>query len=230
MGARARALNVPRGQSTHTFPPFGLCVSATRLPTTRRERKNETRNDVEGLEPIKRHSKQTVLAPPGSLVVIFDPVLAMDAMSSCSASSFCDSALSCETSFRVDEAVVHKVSKSDTIAGLAVKYNTTIADIKRVNGLRSDFAMFARSTLVIPSPGATSNVGSPFKRSNKYQPPRLLDTIEADILLLDSEELVEHQKLERKRSRGSTAGDVELIVTSRSEEAHVPQNGKTQLI
>ncbi|GMH41899.1 hypothetical protein BSKO_09809 [Bryopsis sp. KO-2023] len=147
----------------------------------------------------------------------------MDAMSTCSASSYCDSALSCETSFRGDEALVHKVSKTDTIAGLAVKYNTTIMDIKRVNGLRSDFAMFARGVLVIPPPGTTPTVGSPFKRSNKYQPPRLLDTIEADLWQFDSDEVAEQQKLERKRSRGSAGGDVELIVTNRSAEPLQPR-------
>lgn len=47
--------------------------------------------------------------------------------------------------------VRHKVDKLDTLAGLAVKYNVTVSDIKRCNGLLSDSAMFARDTLLIPT-------------------------------------------------------------------------------
>ncbi|KAK9867163.1 hypothetical protein WJX84_006525 [Apatococcus fuscideae] len=45
----------------------------------------------------------------------------------------------------------HKVSKLDTLAGLAIRYNVTVSDIKRANGLLSDNSMFARDTLIIPS-------------------------------------------------------------------------------
>jgi len=47
--------------------------------------------------------------------------------------------------------VTHKLTKLDTLAGLAVKYGVTVGDIKRLNGLLSDSAMFARSTLLIPT-------------------------------------------------------------------------------
>lgn len=50
-----------------------------------------------------------------------------------------------------DELFVrHKVSKLDTLAGLAIRYHVTVSDIKRANGLLSDTAMFARGTLLIP--------------------------------------------------------------------------------
>jgi len=45
----------------------------------------------------------------------------------------------------------HEVSKLDTLPGLAIKYGVSVSDIKRVNSLMSDSAMFARSTLLIPT-------------------------------------------------------------------------------
>ncbi|KAK9825791.1 hypothetical protein WJX74_008013 [Apatococcus lobatus] len=45
----------------------------------------------------------------------------------------------------------HKVSKLDTLAGLAIRYNVTVSDIKRANGLLSDNSMFARTSLIIPN-------------------------------------------------------------------------------
>lgn len=47
--------------------------------------------------------------------------------------------------------VTHKVDKLDTLAGLAIKYGVSVSDIKLVNGLLSDQAMFARDTLLIPT-------------------------------------------------------------------------------
>jgi len=52
--------------------------------------------------------------------------------------------------WREDQVILHKVLGTDTIAGVAVKYNVTIADIKNSNGLNSDMALFARNTIVIP--------------------------------------------------------------------------------
>lgn len=49
-----------------------------------------------------------------------------------------------------DQFIKHKVNKLDTLAGLAIRYNVSVADIKRANGLLSDTAMFARDTLLIP--------------------------------------------------------------------------------
>jgi len=39
----------------------------------------------------------------------------------------------------------------DTLAGIALKYNVSVADIKRANGLLSDSALYGRSTLKIPT-------------------------------------------------------------------------------
>ncbi|KAL3130919.1 hypothetical protein ABBQ38_000246 [Trebouxia sp. C0009 RCD-2024] len=50
-----------------------------------------------------------------------------------------------------DLCSTHKITKLDTLAGIAVKYNVSVADIKRANGLLSDTAMFAKEYLLIPS-------------------------------------------------------------------------------
>eukprot|EP00193_Tetraselmis_chui_P013628 CAMPEP_0177795776 /NCGR_PEP_ID=MMETSP0491_2-20121128/26423_1 /TAXON_ID=63592 /ORGANISM="Tetraselmis chuii, Strain PLY429" /LENGTH=331 /DNA_ID=CAMNT_0019318649 /DNA_START=215 /DNA_END=1210 /DNA_ORIENTATION=- len=47
--------------------------------------------------------------------------------------------------------LTHKITKLDTLAGIAVKYGVTVSDIKRLNSLLSDSAMFARSTLLVPT-------------------------------------------------------------------------------
>ncbi|GFH13112.1 lysM domain-containing protein [Haematococcus lacustris] len=47
--------------------------------------------------------------------------------------------------------ITHKVSKWDTLAGVAVKYNVSVADIKRANGLLSDSAMYALETIQVPT-------------------------------------------------------------------------------
>ncbi|KZV57878.1 Peptidoglycan-binding LysM domain-containing protein isoform 1 [Dorcoceras hygrometricum] len=47
----------------------------------------------------------------------------------------------------------HRVSKFDTLAGVAIRYGVEVADIKRLNGLVSDLQMFALKTLQIPLPG-----------------------------------------------------------------------------
>ncbi|KAI0493752.1 hypothetical protein KFK09_023877 [Dendrobium nobile] len=49
--------------------------------------------------------------------------------------------------------IEHRVSKMDTLAGVAIKYGVEIADIKRMNGLVTDLQMFARKSLQIPLPG-----------------------------------------------------------------------------
>ncbi|GIL53464.1 hypothetical protein Vafri_9057 [Volvox africanus] len=45
----------------------------------------------------------------------------------------------------------HQVSKLDTLAGLAIRYNISVGDIKRSNGLLSDSALYARSIILIPT-------------------------------------------------------------------------------
>ncbi|CAK0740559.1 hypothetical protein CVIRNUC_001259 [Coccomyxa viridis] len=47
--------------------------------------------------------------------------------------------------------VTHQVTKLDTMAGLAIRYGVSVADIKRANGLLSDSAMFAKDKLLIPT-------------------------------------------------------------------------------
>ncbi|KXZ54734.1 hypothetical protein GPECTOR_4g803 [Gonium pectorale] len=47
--------------------------------------------------------------------------------------------------------IKHQVTKLDTLAGLAIKYNVSVGDIKRANGLLSDSALYARGTILIPS-------------------------------------------------------------------------------
>ncbi|KAH7529394.1 hypothetical protein FEM48_Zijuj05G0179600 [Ziziphus jujuba var. spinosa] len=49
--------------------------------------------------------------------------------------------------------IEHRVSKMDTLAGVAIKYGVEVADIKRMNGLATDLQMFALKTLQIPLPG-----------------------------------------------------------------------------
>ncbi|KAJ0970065.1 hypothetical protein J5N97_022942 [Dioscorea zingiberensis] len=49
--------------------------------------------------------------------------------------------------------IEHRVSRMDTLAGVAIKYGVEVADIKRMNGLVSDLQMFAHKSLQIPLPG-----------------------------------------------------------------------------
>ncbi|KAG2701782.1 hypothetical protein I3760_06G060000 [Carya illinoinensis] len=49
--------------------------------------------------------------------------------------------------------IEHTVSKLDTLAGIAIKYGVEVADIKKQNGLVTDFQMFALKSLQIPLPG-----------------------------------------------------------------------------
>lgn len=44
-----------------------------------------------------------------------------------------------------------QVTKLDTLAGLAIRYNVTVSDIKRANGLLSEITMYARDSLLIPT-------------------------------------------------------------------------------
>lgn len=44
-----------------------------------------------------------------------------------------------------------QILKTDTLAGLAVRYGVAVADVKRANGLLSDTGMFAREHVLIPT-------------------------------------------------------------------------------
>lgn len=62
--------------------------------------------------------------------------------------------------------IVHRVTKMDTLAGVAIKYGVEVADIKRINSLVTDRQMFAHKSLHIPLPGR--HLPSP-NRSNGYE-------------------------------------------------------------
>ncbi|KAG2243314.1 hypothetical protein Bca52824_094841 [Brassica carinata] len=49
--------------------------------------------------------------------------------------------------------IEHRVSKFDTLAGIAIKYGVEVADVKKMNGLVADLQMFALKSLQIPLPG-----------------------------------------------------------------------------
>ncbi|KAJ4911765.1 peptidoglycan-binding LysM domain-containing protein [Raphanus sativus] len=49
--------------------------------------------------------------------------------------------------------IEHRVSKFDTLAGVAIKYGVEVADVKKMNGLVTDLQMFALKSLRIPLPG-----------------------------------------------------------------------------
>ncbi|KAL9280336.1 putative LysM domain-containing protein [Arabidopsis thaliana] len=49
--------------------------------------------------------------------------------------------------------IEHRVSKFDTLAGIAIKYGVEVADITKLNGLVTDLQMFALESLRIPLPG-----------------------------------------------------------------------------
>ncbi|KAK8969179.1 F-box protein [Platanthera guangdongensis] len=49
--------------------------------------------------------------------------------------------------------IEHRVTRMDTLAGVAIKYGVEVADIRRLNGLVTDLQMFAHKTLQIPLPG-----------------------------------------------------------------------------
>ncbi|KAL1196743.1 F-box protein [Cardamine amara subsp. amara] len=49
--------------------------------------------------------------------------------------------------------IEHRVSKFDTLAGIAIKYGVEVADVKKMNNLVTDLQMFALKSLQIPLPG-----------------------------------------------------------------------------
>lgn len=67
-------------------------------------------------------------------------------------SLFMDTGVSepCSNGDHTDPCLIHKVSKNDNLAGIAIKYGIAVADIKQVNGLLTDNGMFAKDTLLIP--------------------------------------------------------------------------------
>ncbi|WJX17011.1 hypothetical protein P8452_06973 [Trifolium repens] len=49
--------------------------------------------------------------------------------------------------------IEHRVSKFDTLVGIAIKYGVEVTDIKRMNSLVTDHQIFALKTVQIPLPG-----------------------------------------------------------------------------
>ncbi|GAX76212.1 hypothetical protein CEUSTIGMA_g3656.t1 [Chlamydomonas eustigma] len=47
--------------------------------------------------------------------------------------------------------LLHKVSNLDTLAGLAIKYNVPVSDLKRFNGILSDTDLYSRDVMFIPT-------------------------------------------------------------------------------
>ncbi|MBA0606092.1 hypothetical protein Godav_018606 [Gossypium davidsonii] len=58
-----------------------------------------------------------------------------------------------DPSLRGNGYIEHPVSRFDTMAGVAIKYGVEVADIKKMNGLVTDFQMFALKSIQIPLPG-----------------------------------------------------------------------------
>jgi LysM domain len=50
--------------------------------------------------------------------------------------------------------VTHHVEKADTLAGLAIRYNIAVSDIKRANGLMSEGMMWSRCELCEAHPNS----------------------------------------------------------------------------
>ncbi|XP_038906142.1 uncharacterized protein LOC120092022 [Benincasa hispida] len=79
--------------------------------------------------------------------------------------------------------IVHPVSKLDTLAGVAIKYGVEVADIKKMNGLVTDFQMFALKSLQIPLPGRhppspclLEGLNTPGQSSSEKTPSQLLSS------------------------------------------------------
>lgn len=82
--------------------------------------------------------------------------------------------------------IEHRVSKMDTLAGVAIKYGVEVADIRRMNGLVTDLQMFARKSLQIPLPGrhppspAMSNGSTQNgEKTRRHQPRDIVDSLQS---------------------------------------------------
>ncbi|XP_072963708.1 uncharacterized protein [Typha angustifolia] len=83
--------------------------------------------------------------------------------------------------------IEHRVTKMDTLAGIAIKYGVEVADIRRLNGLVTDLQMFAHKTLQIPLPGRhppSLLVADGSDNSREQTPPRqpyndILDSLQS---------------------------------------------------
>lgn len=73
---------------------------------------------------------------------------------------------------RGNDYIEHRVSKLDTLAGVAIKYGVEVADIKRANGLGTDLHMFGHQTLRIPFCGRHGE-HAPSRRAERQETSRL---------------------------------------------------------
>ncbi|XP_027185936.1 uncharacterized protein [Cicer arietinum] len=73
--------------------------------------------------------------------------------------------------------IEHRVSKFDTLVGIAIKYGVEVTDIKRMNSLVTDHQIFALKTVQIPLPGrhppstCLSNGSSTPGHDSTHSPP-----------------------------------------------------------
>ncbi|CAN6463418.1 unnamed protein product [Victoria cruziana] len=74
-------------------------------------------------------------------------------LNSTAANSSLVTSSSSQSSYSGVNYIEHRVSRFDTLAGIAIKYGVEVSDIKRLNGLVTDLQMFAHKTLQIPLPG-----------------------------------------------------------------------------
>ncbi|CAJ0576044.1 unnamed protein product, partial [Mesorhabditis spiculigera] len=77
------------------------------------------------------------------------------------------------------QLIEHTIRPEDTIAGLALRYNSSITDIKRINKLWSNESLFLKSRITIPvhcdtpiSPPTVNLVPESPRKISKKQPGR----------------------------------------------------------
>ncbi|XP_030747159.1 lysM and putative peptidoglycan-binding domain-containing protein 2 isoform X2 [Sitophilus oryzae] len=68
---------------------------------------------------------------------------------------------STKTATKAESYIKHFVSNSDTLQGIALKYNVTIEQIRRANKLWASDSLFLREFLLIPQPDNANDLLSP---------------------------------------------------------------------
>ncbi|THU54955.1 hypothetical protein C4D60_Mb11t01510 [Musa balbisiana] len=115
--------------------------------------------------------------------------------------------------------IEHRVSKMDTLPGVAIKYGVEVEDIKRLNGLTTDIQMFAHKSLQIPLPGRhppstrSTNGSAANGLVNGFSPENGKTAQEKTIL--DAAENNEIEKAVRRRQKNDSVpylGTPELLL------------------
>lgn len=92
--------------------------------------------------------------------------------------------------------ITHKVVKGDTLSHLAIKYNTTVKELKELNGLQSDLIRIGQTLIVgtkqekvneNPAPAPKENT-KPNESENKKETPSISE--EAQILIDNAKKLL----------------------------------------